>query len=387
MTFTKLLHEAEKFLYTEMTIRRIKNRILFPVVAIFFLFLAGCKKDNQNDRSGAFDRKLLLENMADNIIIPHWEVMQAKTDSMVITLFDLTSNPSQVSLSAVQNSWVAAYLQWQHCNTFNYGPAEKPILGMVNENLGTWPVNTAVAESRIQAGDYKFNDFRRDSRGFLTLEYLLYADGALDSLTSSINASNRKEYLTRVAGDIKSWIDDINTGWKNYRDVFVNNTDKSAGSPTSNLYNEFVKSFESVKNFKVGLPAGKRAGQVQAEPQLAEAYYSGLSVLFMKENFKAAENIWRGVGADGINRAGFDDYLDKVTGGIELKNATVQQLTAVNMQFQSFNNAEKFSELVVNDLTRVDRLHTELQKMTRYFKSDLSSLLGISITFSSGDGD
>lgn len=377
------MQEYGKILYTEMRVRR----ILLLVVVIFCLFLAGCKKDNQNDSSGAFDRKLLLENMADNIIIPHWEVMQTKTDLMVTTLFDLTSNPSQASLSAAQNSWVAAYLQWQHCNAFNYGPAEKSILGMVNENLGTWPVNTAVVESRIQAGDYKFNDFRRDSRGFLTLEYLLYADGALDSLTSSINTSNRKEYLTRVAGDIKSWIDDINTGWKDYRDAFVNNTDKSAGSPTSNLYNEFVKSFESVKNFKVGLPAGKRAGQVQTEPQLAEAYYSGLSVLFMKENFKAAENIWRGVGTDGTNRTGFDDYLDKVTGGIELKNATVQQLTAVNMQFQSFNNTEKFSELVKNDLTKVNLLHTELQKMTRYFKSDLSSLLGIAITFSSSDGD
>jgi uncharacterized protein len=43
--------------------------------------------------------------------------------------------------------------------------------------------------------------------------------------------------------------------------------------------------------------------------------------------------------------------------------------------------------LVAQNHPTVDALHTELQKHTRFFKSDMSSLLGIAITFSSGDGD
>jgi hypothetical protein len=37
--------------------------------------------------------------------------------------------------------------------------------------------------------------------------------------------------------------------------------------------------------------------------------------------------------------------------------------------------------------TAATNFHTELQKHTRFFKSDMSSLLGLAITFSSGDGD
>jgi hypothetical protein len=32
-------------------------------------------------------------------------------------------------------------------------------------------------------------------------------------------------------------------------------------------------------------------------------------------------------------------------------------------------------------------IHTELQKNTKNFKSEMSSLLGIAITYASGDGD
>mgnify|MGYP007059449494 CR=1 FL=1 len=45
------------------------------------------------------------------------------------------------------------------------------------------------------------------------------------------------------------------------------------------------------------------------------------------------------------------------------------------------------SELITTDAGRLENLHTEMQKLTRFFKSELSSLLGISITYSSGDGD
>lgn len=359
--------------------------MLLPVLALPMLFTMGCKDDtNDSSAAGAFDRKLLLENFADNIIIPYWGQMKTATDALNTAADALTATPNAGTLQAAQTAWTNAYTAWLYCNSFNYGPGEKPIFGMVNENIGTWPVNMGVVESRIAAADFKFDDFRRDSRGLLTVEYLLFTPNAVDSFTVS---TNRRQYLQKVIADIKTWVDENNTGWATYRNAFVANTDKSAGSPTSMLYNEFVKSYEAIKNFKIGLPAGKRAGQTQAEPQLCEAYYSGQSVKFIKEHFKAVERMWRGIGANGTDGIGFDDYLDKVTGGNALKTETLAQLTAVYNANSGFANTEILSQMVTNDVARVDALHTEYQKMTRFFKSDLSSLLGIAITFSSGDGD
>lgn len=365
---------------------KVKVAVLITYV-IGLLFLGSCKEDENNSGTGNFDRKLLLENLADNNIIPNWAKLKVKTDSLETAIGIFTQSPTGTTLTNARAAWVSAYLQWQHCNAFTFGPAEKPIMGTVNENLGTWPTNIAVVEERIIKADVNFDDFRRDSRGFLALDYILFAPGALDSFVNSAAAYNRKNFLQKVTANIKTWVDDINTGWAAYRNEFVNNTGKAAGSPTSNLYNEFVKNFEGVKNFKIGLPAGKRAGQTQAEPKLVEGYYSGLSVLFLKEHFKALENIWRGVGTDGQNRTGFDDYLLTVTGGTQLKTETEAQIAAVNLSIQAIATNEVLAALVVSDFARVDSVHTEFQKMTRFFKSDLSSLLGIAITYSSGDGD
>lgn len=368
-----------------MNYKKLAFRILLPVIALPILLTTACKEDNNDGGSaGAFDRKLLLENFADNIIIPYWGKMKTATDALSSAADALITTPNTTTLQATQTAWTNAYTSWLYCNSFNYGPGEKPIFGMVNENIGTWPVNVGVVENRIAAGDFKFNDFRRDSRGLLTVEYLLFTPTALDSLTAS---SNRRQYLQKVIADIKTWVDENNTGWTTYRNAFVSNTDKSAGSPTSMLYNEFVKSFEAIKNFKIALPGGKRAGQPQPEPHLCEAYYSGQSIKFIKEHFKAVEQMWRGTGANGTDGIGFDDYLDKVTGGTALKAETLAQLAAVNNANKSFADNEILANLVLMETERIDTLHTEYQKMTRFFKSDLSSLLGIAITYSSGDGD
>jgi hypothetical protein len=45
------------------------------------------------------------------------------------------------------------------------------------------------------------------------------------------------------------------------------------------------------------------------------------------------------------------------------------------------------SELIRSNPQALVALHTEMQKLTRFIKSEMSSLLGISITYSSGDGD
>jgi predicted lipoprotein len=47
----------------------------------------------------------------------------------------------------------------------------------------------------------------------------------------------------------------------------------------------------------------------------------------------------------------------------------------------------RLSDLIVTNFQLVDALHTELQRHTRFFKSEMASLLSLTITFSSGDGD
>jgi predicted lipoprotein len=153
------------------------------------------------------------------------------------------------------------------------------------------------------------------------------------------------------------------------------------------LYNEFVRSFENIKNYKVGLPAGKRPGQTMPEPLRTEAFYSGYSLEALKEHLNAIRHIYDGNTGGGAVTPGFKAYLNSVVGGPELISATEAQWLLVKVALDAVPVDKPLSQLMQEEHLSIDALHTELQKHTRFFKSDLSSLLGIAITFSSSDGD
>jgi predicted lipoprotein len=100
-------------------------------------------------------------------------------------------------------------------------------------------------------------------------------------------------------------------------------------------------------------------------------------------------NIWNGTGADGTDYTGFKEYLAEVAGGPELIAATEQQLAVIQTALNAIPETPPLSAQIASDdaMTKAVTLHDELQKNTRYFKSDMSSRLGIAITYSSGDGD
>ena len=195
-------------------------------------------------------------------------------------------------------------------------------------------------------------------------------------------------YLKELGKHLKSRTEQVENDWKSgYRMAFIQNNGTDAGSAVSMLYNDFVKSYEGLKNFKVGLPLGKRPGQTAIEPNLAEAYYSGKSITFLKEHFRSMEDIWHGKSQAGVDGPGFKEYLESVEGGKALVDLTLPQLEKIKSDLNSLPPNPRFSQQLTTNFQQIDQLHTDLQKHTRFFKSDMSSVLGIAITYSSGDGD
>jgi predicted lipoprotein len=364
-----------------------KSIVLTLIVSVLSITACDNEKSN-NDKNSSFDRSIFLKNIATTIIIPNFVVLQNKTDLMDVAIQKFGTNSNEVNLIAAQTAWEEAYTAWQHCSAFNFGPAELPVFGTLNENIAIFPVNTAKIEDNIGKNNLSFDNFARDTRGFLALDYLIFDlennSKVLEKYGSM--ATVRKQYMLKVSADIKKKVDDVNKGWMTYSTTFIANNGTDAGSSTSYLYNEFIKSFESIKNFKVSLPAGKRVGQSKSEPEKVEAYYSGKSVKFLKEHLKAIENIWVGKATNGSDGIGFEEYLASVTGGKELIASTKAQLIAVDAATNALPN-ERLSKTIQTNISVVETLSNELQKQTRFYKSDMSSLLGIAITFNSGDGD
>lgn len=374
------------YIATPLIMKKIAGILLLSL----FTFYA-CKKDKKVEEN-KFDRGQMLKNYAENLILPSYKDAQLSVDSLIIQIDVFNANTSISNLEMLQNAWIRAFSVWQYAKIYNVGPAaEAGFNKSLDEEVSTFPVSSQKIDDIISSNQFNLNDFNRDSRGFLAIEYLLFAGVNIDNnsvLTLFQNQSFRKTYLKECALHIKSKIDNVVNKWESgYLAEFTQNQGTDVGSSTSQLYNEFVKSFETNKNFKIELPMGLRPGQTQSEPQLVEAFYSGLSIPFIKIHVQAIENTYYGKSKDGRKGLGFIDYLKSVTGGPNLVESTLSQWANVLSTLNAIPDSPPLSELINSNPQIVDDFRLELQKHTRFFKSDMSSLLGIAITFSSGDGD
>lgn len=366
-----------------------RTPLLYAAFGLLFLIsaIAGCKKDDA-EPTAPFERRAMLVNYGENFILPAVAATEASVSQLHDAVTAFTNAPSEATLNNARSAWEQAYLAFMQINSFNFGPGgEAGLSKSITEEAATWPANTALIESNIAGGNSSLNDFSRDNRGFHGIDYLLFANDPATTV-AAFDDANRRAYLNAISNRLNEQVTALNTAWNSgYLNEFVNNTGTDVGSSTSQLYNEFVKSFEALKNFKVALPLGLRAGQTQAEPQLVEARYSAISLACLRAHYETIVDLWYGRGFSRENGIGWRDYIASVNGGEALIASTEAQLAQIDAALAGIPNTPSLEAQIDSNFEALNNLHTLLQQHTRFFKSDMSSLLGITITFSSGDGD
>lgn len=352
-----------------------------------FLLLAGlvaCKNDKTSPAGGAFDRTAMLQYYADQHIIPAFDSLAVAADYLLATTHQLSTQPNSQNLSDSRAAWSMLYIAWQKASMYTFGPAgEQGLKRRLSEETATFPVSESKINQYIANNDTSFANFDRDSRGMFTIEYFLWAGNETDVLSRLQNPA-AAAYFMAVVRKLNTDFKQVKTAWQAYSAEFIQANGTSAGSSTTQLYNEFLLTFEGLKNFKLGLPLGLRIGQNQPEPSKVEAWYSGQSLLGIAHQWAAIKSFWS---ADkSANGQGFKQYLLSVPGGEGLVAQTEYQMQVIDQKLAACGQG-RLDSLIVNQPQPAIELHTELQRHTRFFKSDLSSLLGLTITYSSGDGD
>lgn len=348
-----------------------------------------CKENEDDENNGttdvSFDRSAMLTDYADNLIIPSWETLQTAIGDLSSKIEEFKTETTQSNLDNLRDSWVEVAKKHQYVTAYGFGPGTL-LLGSYVTVLGVFPVNEEQVEANVLNTDFVLaNTFARDVRGVYALEYLIYGNGQTDADLLAGFDQNRKDYLDKVFTELDSEVDGIVSKWNDsYRTTFIESDGTSAGSSISLLYNEFVKDYENLKNYKLELPGGLSAGQSSAEPELVEAYYSGISKDLIIEHFASCKNIWFGRTVDGTDLIGFEEYLETVEGGSDLVTTTKTAFTGLDSAIDQLPSGRLSDNI---ESTEVSDLRDALQANTANVKSTMSSLLGISITFNSGDGD
>lgn len=366
--------------------------ILIISISSVFLF-SSCKNDDGQDPcNNDFDQEALFTNVADNIILPSYENLQLAVDELFSSTQNFTADPNESSLGELRNTFKTAYLSWQSAAQFEFGPAEEVFL---RNSLNNFPVNTGQIDFNIENETNNFDQPDTYDQGFPAIDYLLFGIAGSDDAAETIkiyaensDSEKYKKYLTDLVTDMQTKVTRTHDEWKNsFRDVFVTKTGTAAGNSLSQIINGWNENYELIKRNKIGVPSGVLDLNFPL-PDKVEAVYSGISSSLAVAALNASLDLYLGRDKDGNNRIGLDDFLEKVNA--EKNGKTLDAV--IQEQFAHAINAvtalpDPLSESIENDETPTVLAYNEITKQVVNIKTDLPSVLCISITYIDNPSD
>jgi uncharacterized protein len=366
------------------------KRISVLLFSLTFVLIS-CKKDKKNNEpepENPFDKKGLVVNMADNLILPSYQAFKTALDSLSAEYTVFAASPTEAQLQVVKQRYYASYFRYQQMSVFEFGPAESVIVRM---NFNVFPTDTVQIKSNIASGSYALDAANNlDAKGFPALDYLFYGINKTETqiVQEFTGSANRKTYVTNLLSDMQSKINAIIAEWNSsYRNTFINSLSTDVGSSIGFLVNQLNFELDYIKNSKIGTPMGKKTLGIPV-PGSCEAFYGGQSLALAKETLKSIENIYLGRSLSGANGLGFDDYLVHLkanhTSG-SLNNAINAQFNVCRDKLNAIGNP--LSQQVISNASVVDAAYVELVKLLVLLKTDMPSNLGVIITYQDGDGD
>lgn len=366
--------------------------VMITLAALLFSFSCKKKQNKEEDNAPDFDKAAMLSNIGNNIILTNYQSFNDKVNTLNSAIGTFTTSPDSAGLFALRVLFIDTYVAWQKCSVFELGQAETELM---RGALNTFPVDTVQINTNISTGTYNLSSAENiDTKGFPAVEFLLYGPGditvTLSKYSTAPDAANRKDYLLAVVTEVKNKTNAVYSSWSasggNYIASFISSQGLDIGSSTGNLVNQLNYDLELLKNIKIGIPSGVKSLGTPY-PEKTEAYYSGLSLQLAKENLQTIENVYLGKSASG-DGMGLDDYLDH----LGAQNASGGLNDAIKGKFVSAKaklNAipETLSQSVLTNSNAVNEAYNELQQLVVLLKVDMTSALGVAITYQDNDGD
>jgi len=381
------------------------------VKVVFFLLLvsinSSCKKPENAALTAFnnFNRSGMLTNIGNNIIIPSYTAFTQKADSLYWATERFTANPTAGTLDTLQHQWLQANFAWKSCELFDFGPAYNN--GNNNNIQMSFLVNSTFIEETINKTPVPYDstfipkpNLNLDIRGISALEYLLFdpVNGNTTILSNytanSAASSQRLNYLLGLAQDIHTNAHSILTAWApsggNYIQTFISANGNDQNSSIGFLVNQIVAFADYIKNDKIGDPLGEQNNSLTnpACSTCVETFYSNHAFASITTNYQSINNVFFGIGNNGVKGLGFDSLLNVLnsTVGSELLSKAVQgKMDTINIEINAFN--VPLQQAVTSDASQVTTLFNSSKQLLVLLKIDMVNSLGVILTTTDNDGD
>lgn len=373
----------------------INNR--FYSLIFSFIFLFSCSEDNSTPASSDnYDRKELLSNLVNNIIIPAHQNFNNQLQLFESTVNSFNDDRSISNLEMIQDQFIVTYRAWQYIEMFNIGYAEEIYYA---SKMNIYPANTTRILENINSDnvDLDGNSNQFSAQGFPAIDYLLFgvAENNIQILDIySIDNNSTFTYLNLLVSKMIENTDAVIDYWETNRQDFTNSTGNTSSSSLNMLANDFVYYYEKgLRANKIGIPAGVWSGEI---PQNVEAYYkSDISKILAIEGLQACINFFKGIhfGESQINGEGLYDYLAYLDDTnysdssmfIGLQDDILDSFDNSMIKLEQLNN--NFALQIETDNIKMLEAYDSIQQGVVRLKTNMLSILGISVDYYDADGD
>ncbi|MFK7049034.1 Imelysin [Flavobacterium columnare] len=363
---------------------------------LFLSLLTSCSDDKKIDEPQVtigdnYDKKAMLTNWAENIIIPAYKNYQIEVNKLYEEANSFKQNPTTDNLNKVRTSWFNSYKAYQRVAMFKIGKSED--LYFVN-HTNTYPVNVIEINKNINTEGYNLTSLTQfDKQGYPALDYMLYGladtDNAILMFYTGAEAQKYATYLTALVTDLKNTADSLLNDWNTYKNTFISNTNNTSSGSVNLIVNAYIEYFEKhIRLGKVGYPAGKFSSGVQ--PNKVEGYFKkDISKILLNEAVKASADFFNGkYFASNQTGPSLKSYLDHLN--VQRNNKLLS--TIINDQFsliQIKNNAldNNFVNQISTDNNKMLEAYDAMQINVSYFKVDMLTALNIAVGYVDSDGD
>lgn len=328
--------------------------------------------------AGTPDRAEVLEDLADEVIVPAYERLAVSTEALAGATAELCSTLDPDALAAARRALEQARADWSYSEAVWVGPVmERRSWAVIDWPISAVEIEELIADSSVEIDyDRLARRIGADQRGLGAVDYLLGPPGgaALDDLADR----RRCAYLAGVAEVAAAeaallpadWTADFE-GEGPYRAVFAD----PDGTGLDDVVNDAVFLLEAITDLELGIALGEMGSG--ADPSRIAEGPAGLGAADLAGRLEGLRAVLIGAGETpgGLSPLLGDDLTGRLASQLASAAAAVAAIESPLL------------EAVAASPQTVSAARAAIKDLQVTVATEVVSRLGVTIGFSDADGD
>jgi predicted lipoprotein len=334
-----------------------------------------------------FTRERMVEQLGSNVLASGWQEISARCRELTNCLGQLVDDPNQSTIDKARAAWLAAAEASTQMRCFQSGPIADRDWSTTFNYWKVLPdrIQGVLQSSTNSVDQASLDNLGCETKGLFALEFLLFQQPSTNQnvppILAALAGQNRERthsYLLALGRELAHQATVIANDWNTLASSGAQTKFAKGGQQSVNLLvNQLAACLEDVSqnhlHFVLVLPK-----PLSRQLYRVERSRSGTSLQGVLATLEGSQRLFQGGGGLGLK-----DAVKQVNPGLEKRIAdqfdtTIKSVRALGAPLE---------QAVVNNRPALEKAYENARALEVLIKVDAVSALGVTLTFSSNDGD